>query len=49
VALEFERLLDTKNSKNAKMILLSDDIGHWPQLEDPSSVVKHYSNFLNEK
>jgi len=31
---------------NGDVRLLHDDIGHWPQLEDPENVLKHYFDFM---
>jgi pimeloyl-ACP methyl ester carboxylesterase len=30
---------------NADVVLLADDIGHWPQIEDPQGVLKHFLEF----
>lgn len=31
-----------------KVFMLPEFIGHWPQLEDPEGVLKHYASFRNE-
>jgi pimeloyl-ACP methyl ester carboxylesterase len=27
---------------NADVVMLADDIGHWPQLEAPDAVLEHF-------
>eukprot|EP01091_Cochliopodium_minus_P017474 TRINITY_DN6861_c0_g1_i2.p1 TRINITY_DN6861_c0_g1~~TRINITY_DN6861_c0_g1_i2.p1 ORF type:complete len:335 (-),score=75.56 TRINITY_DN6861_c0_g1_i2:75-1004(-) len=48
VALKFKRIIEKYNKTNSKMILMDDHIGHWPQLEHPSFVVKEYLKFLSQ-
>jgi pimeloyl-ACP methyl ester carboxylesterase len=33
---------------NSNVKLLKKDIGHWPQIEDPSGVLSYYQEFRNE-
>ena len=28
------------------VVLLGDDIGHWPQIEDPQGVLTHFLEFV---
>jgi pimeloyl-ACP methyl ester carboxylesterase len=32
---------------NPKVVLLTKNIGHWPQLEDPQQVIEAYTNFVS--
>ena len=32
---------------NADVVYLGDDIGHWPQIEDPLGVLKHFLEFID--
>jgi pimeloyl-ACP methyl ester carboxylesterase len=29
------------------VVLLSDDVGHWPQIEDPQGVLAHFLEFVD--
>jgi pimeloyl-ACP methyl ester carboxylesterase len=31
---------------NADVVFLDEDIGHWPQIEDPEGVLKHFLEFV---
>jgi pimeloyl-ACP methyl ester carboxylesterase len=31
---------------DAEVVLLGDDIGHWPQVEDPDGVLAHFLEFV---
>jgi pimeloyl-ACP methyl ester carboxylesterase len=31
---------------NADVVMLADDIGHWPQLEAPEAVLEHFLEFV---
>ncbi len=33
---------------NPNVKLLSQDIGHWPQIEDPRGVLSYYQEFRDE-
>jgi pimeloyl-ACP methyl ester carboxylesterase len=34
---------------DADVVLLGDQIGHWPQLEDPEGVLRHYLDFVDAR
>ena len=31
---------------DADVVFLDEDIGHWPQIEDPEGVLKHFLEFV---
>ena len=34
---------------NADVVMLADDIGHWPQIEDPDAVLRHFLEFIDAR
>ena len=34
---------------NADVVMLADDIGHWPQIEDPEATLRHFLEFIDAR